>query len=645
MEKPRIMIVEDDALVALGIKHSLEGMGYIVTSLLYSSDTAIERAVQDHPDVILMDIKLRGKVDGIEVAKRIRSHMDIPIIFLTAYADDERLNRAKLTLPLGYILKPFKDSELKISIEVALYTAKVDAERRKAEEQLRQSEEKYRDLIENINDVIYTIDKNGIVKYISPAIEQHLGYTPSSIIGHSFTEFCYQEDLPRIKKDFQKVLSGSVISDKYRFLVKSGEIHWIHASSRPIIVNNSVYEVNGVFIDVTEHERLQGELIKIQKLESIGTLAGGIAHDFNNILTGILGNISLARYTSHEEETAKMLMDAEQAAMRAKELTQQLLTFAKGGEPIKKTSFVRGLIKTSSGFALRCSNVKCEYSIPEELWPVEIDENQVGQVINNMIVNAVQAMPKGGIIRISAENFVVTAKHALPLQDGDYIRITIKDEGVGIPPNYMQKIFDPYFTTKQKGSGLGLTICYSIIKKHGGHISVDSDIGRGATFSIYLPARPREMEREREDDEKGLVYGSGRILLMDDEETVRNIASKMLKLLGYEVETANDGSEAIRLYKQEMESDNPFDIVIMDLTIPGGVGGKEAVGRLLEIDRRAKVIASSGYSNDPIMAGFQGHGFSGVILKPYDIKELSEVISKVKSISLSNGLIQILIES
>ncbi|MBD2100334.1 GAF domain-containing protein [Leptolyngbya sp. FACHB-261] len=378
-----------------------------------------------------------------------------------------------------------------------------------------------------------------------------------------------------------------------------------------------------------EKQKMEEELIKARKLESIGILAGGIAHDFNNILTIILGNVSLAQMDAHpDSQIYARLTEARKASQRAKDLTQQLLTFSKGGAPIKKTASIAELIKDTLGFGLRGSNVKCELSIAEDLWPVEMDEGQISQVLNNLIINANQAMPDGGTVQVKVENIELEEESFLPLAGGQYVKISIQDQGIGIPEEHLSKIFDPYFTTKQKGSGLGLSTSYSIIKNHGGLIDVESELEVGTEFCIYLPASQNQILAEAE-EEKNSTAGKGKILVMDDEEKVREIAGKMLTHFGYDVGFAKDGLEAVELYKKAKKADQPFDAVIMDLTVPGGVGGKEAIKKLLRFDPGVKAIVSSGYSNDPLVAQFQQYGFRGLLAKPYEIEKLHEVLSKI----------------
>ena len=394
---------------------------------------------------------------------------------------------------------------------------------------------------------------------------------------------------------------------------------------------NRIIGVVLVFRDVTEKNRMAAELLKVKKLESVGVLAGGIAHDFNNILMAILGNLSLAtQYVNSEEKAYPLLVKAEKASLRAKDLTQQLLTFAKGGEPIKETASIQEVIKDSASFVLHGGRVECQYHIPDNLWFVEIDKEQMSQVIQNLIINASHAMPEGGIIEITCENMSKEGIAESRLAQKDYIKITISDSGIGIPENIIDKIFDPYFSSKQQeGSGLGLAISHSIITKHNGHIAVKSTPGVGTTFTIYLPVSADQQEHEKREETITEHKDKAKIMVMDDEELVRDVAQSMLNLMGHEVVLVQDGAGALELYREHSDSGEPIDIVVMDLTIPGGMGGKDAVKEILAFDPDAKVIVSSGYSNDPIMANCQKYGFCAAIVKPYQLQELTKVINQV----------------
>ncbi|MCK5341734.1 MAG: response regulator, partial [Desulfobulbaceae bacterium] len=310
--------------------------------------------------------------------------------------------------------------------------------------------------------------------------------------------------------------------------------------------------------------------------------------------------------------------------------TGQLITFSKGGAPVKKNASLKKLIEESSGFILSGSNVQRELALPDDLWSVDIDPGQINQVINNIIINADQAMPGGGRLWVTAENITVNEDDALPLAAGKYVKVTFRDQGIGIPGTYIEKIFDPYFTTKQAGKGLGLASAFSILKQHNGIITVDSAPGVGTSFSMYLPASLKQQEIEQDTPQQKISgSGSGKILVMDDDDMVRNVTSEMLTTLGYEVETARNGVEAIKLYQQSSEAGKPYDAVILDLTIPGGMGGRETIEKLLAINPEIKAIVSSGYSNDPILSEYQKYGFCEVLVKPMMLGELSEVLKKL----------------
>ena len=375
-----------------------------------------------------------------------------------------------------------------------------------------------------------------------------------------------------------------------------------------------------------EREKALEEFGKHQKFESLGILAGGIAHDFNNLLTAIRGNVQLAQMYKHDSEELKhCLSDTEHATVRAMDLTRQLLTFAKGGTPVKTTASIPELLQSTVTFILRGSKSKCEFAFAEKLRPVDIDTTQISQVIDNLVINANQSMPNGGIINIRAENAYINETSTLPLEKGEYIKITITDHGTGILKQNIPKIFDPFFTTKHSGTGLGLATSYAILKRHGGHISVESEVGIGSTFYVYLPASINAVKVKALLDSMSYA-GGGRILVMDDQESIRALLGKMLALMNYEAEFANDGQKAVDIFAEAKKSGKPFDAVIMDLTVPGAMGGKEAVKVLREIDPDVIAFVTSGYSNDPVMAQYKEYGFKGRLDKPFKIQDLKNLL-------------------
>lgn len=498
---------------------------------------------------------------------------------------------------------------------------------------LRESETRYRTLFENMLEgfaYCRMLFENGqpqdfIYLVVNNAFKTQTGL--NNVVGKKVSEVIpgiREADSELLKRFARVALTGQPERFEY------------YASAINVWFDFSVYSPDKeyfivVFDDISERKRTEEDILKAQKLESVGILAGGIAHDFNNILTVILGNISLAKMNVKSGNKIFDLLSATEAASkRAQTLTMQLLTFAKGGAPVKEVYSIAKILQESSLFVLTGSKSKCDFSIANNLWPVEADAGQISQVINNIVINANQAMPDGGVIQIRAENKLIEEKHNLPIQPGRYIMITIKDHGIGIPENYLSKIFDPYFSTKQTGMGLGLATAYSVIKKHAGHISVNSRPDYGTTFYIYLPASGKEIQTK---EEPALLTGNGKILMMDDDKYLRMMVEEMLEMLGYEAGFAKDGDEAIAMFKKARESGEPYDAIILDLTIPGGMGGKDVIKILLEIDPEVKAVVSSGYSDDPVMSNFREYGFKGMMPKPFNDNDLGKVLNDMLTVT------------
>jgi two-component system cell cycle sensor histidine kinase/response regulator CckA len=498
---------------------------------------------------------------------------------------------------------------------------------KKNEQALRESEEKYKKLVEDSHDIIYIRSFNRLL-FVNDKACDITGYSREELYEKDIFELIHHDDRERVKEIAKNGLRGKKSPNTFaaRIITKEGDVLYVECSFSKIVYQGNPATL-GAVKDITKYRKLEQEIRKTEKLKSLGILAGGIAHDFNNLLTGILGNLSLAQLEA-EGEMSKMLKEAKSASDQAKTLTQQLLTFSKGGEPVIETTSIVYPIMDSANFALRGSNVKCEYHFPQNLWKVKVDTGQISQVIQNLVINADQAMPNGGKIKIEAKNIVLRDEHTLPLDKGKYVKVIVEDKGVGIPDKHLLNIFDPYFSTKQKGSGLGLATVYSIIQNHGGYITVDSKVGLGTIFYIYLPAVEEEIGEEVE-DKSATLTGQGKILLMDDEYIVREVSCRMLEKMGYNVEFASNGEEAVKKYKEALGFKEPFDVVILDLTISGGMGGKEAIKELKEIDSKVTAIVSSGYSHDTVMANYADYGFSGVLKKPYEIEDMAKVINEV----------------
>jgi len=503
-------------------------------------------------------------------------------------------------------------------------------ERKKAEQALRESEERFRTLVSSMDDIVYTLDQN--LRYTDIHGRDMDKYPDLSkiFLGKKVDEVFKEESgllkrLDERERCFRQALEGhNVVYEWSNDL--AGETFYFQTRLSPLKNSRGeIVGIVGVARDITERKKMAENKAKIEKLESLGILAGGIAHDFNNILTAIVGNISIAKTRGKEDDrVCASLEEAEKAAMRAKDLTQQLLTFSKGGEPIKRAVSAAELIKESANILIG-SRAKCDFSIPENLWPICADDGQMSQVFDNLLINASQAMPEGGLIKIKIENAVVSEGNEWQLDPGKYVRISIQDQGVGIPPQYLTKIFDPYFTTKHKGSGLGLTISYSVVNKHKGHIFVDSEPGLGSTFYLLLPATDQKVSEAAKPVET-LSMCQGKILIMDDDEGIRRVCCNMLEHMGYEVVAAREGREAVDSYQKAKESGEPFDAVIMDLVVNDGVGGIEAMQILREINPQVKALVASGYSTDPVMADYKTYGFCGVITKPFGMKKLGEAL-------------------
>ena len=590
--------------------------------------------------------KVLGDITGNICWKSIQEDQDGPCAFCTNH-----LLLDKQSEPLGLHSWEFQNTKTGLWFyihdraikwidgrTVRLEIATDITEMKQVEANLAQESERLAVTLRSIGDGVITTDINGEIVLINEVAEQLTGWTASEARGkpsNTVLNIIHGATRALSTNPVETVLStgtNTTLDENTLLISKSGQERRIADSGAPI--KNTSGEIIGVvlvFRDITEQLQTEKELAKVTKLESIGVLAGGIAHDFNNILTAILGNIELSLSDENlSTETQLLLSEAQKASRRAQSLTGQLLTFSKGGEPIIQTSSLIEVVKDSAEFVLHGDSVTIQYHFSEDLGYVDIDRGQISQVIQNIILNARDAMPDGGQISINAENIdSVKAEGIVLLDKEQYVKLQITDTGVGMPEAVQEKIFDPYFSTKKQGSGLGLAITHSIINKHSGYIGVKSEPERGTTFSIYLPSSEHSPTKPEPKTQVQENKNRATVLVMDDEPSIRAITQRMLGKRGHTVISSESGEEALQKYKAAMLDKTAFDVVILDLTIPGGMGGKETIEQLLILDPDVKAIVSSGYSNDPVMANFQAYGFSAAIVKPYLLKDLVKVIDDV----------------
>jgi PAS domain S-box-containing protein len=511
-------------------------------------------------------------------------------------------------------------------------------EQRKAAQELAEQKERLLVTLRSIGEGVITTDTQGHVVLMNKVAEHLTGWTQQEAVGltvEQILDLRHEATREAVDNAVVQVLTAHQLVSRLRpslLVSRSGaECHMVESAAPILTEEGKFIGVVLVIRDISDRLKMEEEILKTRNIESIGLLAGGIAHDFNNILSAILGNITLAKLkieSGSQEKITEFLSSSERAALRAKHLTQQLLTFSRGGSPVKKTASIGELLRESAEFSLTGSSVRCEFSIAPDLWSVDVDEGQMSQVINNLVINAQQAMPNGGTITVRADNLTLERDQERLGLSSDvrrFVRISIQDQGTGIRKEHLSRIFDPYFTTKETGSGLGLATSYSIIRNHQGAIKVESEPGQGTTFIMYLPASngsPAPAEKLT----AGGHHVRKRVLVMDDEEAIRVMTAHMLQHLGYEALVSRNGEEAIGLYESAQTSGQPIDLIIMDLTIPGGMGGRETVRRLKAINPAIKVVVSSGYSHDPVMADFRKYGFDNILPKPYHLEDLSRIL-------------------
>jgi len=653
----RILLIDDEPEILKALEMVLSQERYRVTSATRGA-AALEIFSKQRFDLVITDMRMPG-IDGIEVIRKVKElDPDVEVIVLTGYAT---LENAIMSLrnagALDYLTKPLENiDELFMAVERALEKRRLSLENRallqdlkKKEEglarqnrALRESERKYRELADSLPIKLFETDAKGTVIFLNPFALDRLQYAQEDLEkGLQLQDVLglkeWVSDPKGVQKMFAEESSDTMESVAKR---KDGTTYPVLLSIHPIIEEDRLLGLRGFAIDITERKQRLEEMTRMAKLEALGTLAGGIAHDFNNLLSVILGNIELAKWhMTPDTPSARALDSAEDGCLAAKELTGQFITFSRGGAPELRLSSVDRLLRNTVPLSLSGSNVTCEYGIADDLYLVKLDGQQMGQVIHNLIRNAVEAMPEGGTVQVRAENVVVNAENqsVLPQMPEDrYVRLEIQDEGIGISEEHKPRVFDPYYSTKmrgsQKGMGLGLTTALSIVKRHGGFMLLESNEAVGTQVSICLPAVLEEREAEHRTlavEPEGETPSKGpRILVMDDEALLREMAQQLLHLLGYEVETVSSGEEALNAYQKSLQTPEPFDLVLLDLTVKGGQGGREAIQGLRKLNPEVRAIVCSGYADDPVMSNCEAYGFRASLAKPFTKTSMEQALKK-----------------
>jgi PAS domain S-box-containing protein len=675
METVKIMIVEDEAILALELKATLTQRGFTITSIASSGKQAILNADKDHPDLILMDISLKGKMDGIEAASIIRESADIPIIFLTAFAEQEMLEKAKPVMPFGYIIKPYQERDLRITIEMALYRARADRERKKiekalikanddlelnveqrtrelidtnlelrneiesrkiAEDELRKSELRFKTIFENANDGMLLADPETRFIDSNKRMGEMLGYSKNELENLSIADIHLEKDLPYVLEQFEKMATGKIaIARDLPVKTKKGKIIYADISSSPIEIEGQTY-ILGTFRDVSDFKILQARLQQSQKMEAIGTLAGGIAHDFNNILVPILGYTEMLLGNSPEGSAlGNDLNQIFNGALRAKDLVQQILTFSRKEnyklKPMKIQPIVKEALKLIRSTIPTTIDIK--QNIQTECGPVKANPTQIHQIIMNLTTNAYHAMQDtGGELEIKLGEMKLDKSKINPeLKPGLYACLTIADQGMGMDKELIAKIFDPFFTTKEKskGTGMGLSVVHGIVKSMDGNIQVHSEPDKGTKFHVYLPII-NESEQQSQTKEP-IVYGTETLLLVDDEEVIITMQKKMLERLGYRVISLNSSIDALQAFRTDP---NIFDLVITDMAMPDLSGDKLAV-ELIKIRPGIPILLCTGFSDDMSEQKATSLGIKDLLMKPVRMntiaKKIREILDKTKN--------------
>jgi PAS domain S-box-containing protein len=569
-----------------------------------------------------------------ELAPRAGPHADQPSIHIIQW---QEYRKDRTTFWAEVQAKFIRDPGGRVT-EIVGVTRDI-SRRKEAEDALNAEKERLAVTLSSLAESVISTDRRGRITMVNPAAEHLTGWDSDRAVGRLVQNVFLVVDIDTrcaIENPVDTVLATgkAIVQESNALLIPRDEHPPRHIAFSCAPIRDRYRALIGcvlVFRDITTERRLHEEMHRSAKLESLGVLAGGIAHDFNNLLAGIMNNIGIIKLSAPPDaELAACFNDLDVALKRTRELTGQLLTFARGGAPIKKVVSLHRVLEESLRLVLRGSPHALVFSIAPDLWPAEVDEGQISQVMSNLVINAAQAMDRPGAITVRACNICVLKGGPVPLAPGEYIKADVQDQGAGVPTDLVQKIFDPFFTTKPNGSGLGLASAFSIIKAHSGYLYVESSSSTGTVMTFYLPAqRGKRIEPDTRHMPAVASLSAGAILVMDDEEILRKALSKILSTYGYTVASVSTGEETIDAYRQAMADNKPFDCVILDLTVPGRIGGRETLEELKKIDPDVCAVVSSGYSNDEVMAHFKDFGFAGVLAKPYKLEDLHELIEGI----------------
>jgi two-component system, cell cycle sensor histidine kinase and response regulator CckA len=621
----KILLVEDHQESRRSLQRLIERRGHEVIGV-GSAEEAKRALLGDKFPFLILDWMLPGK-SGVELCRELRAQPDgdeMFILLVTARTDTKDLEQALAAGASDYLTKPLDIALLNVRLSVAERQIRDLAERNQARAALQESARTMTDILENTTDGFFALDHEWKFTYLNSEAERLLDRKRDEVIGKElWQEFPELIGSP-FEQNYRRVLTEQAAVE-FEASDAAGRI-WFEMRAYPSGRGISVF-----FRDVTERKRMEEERLTTSKLESLGTLAGGIAHDLNNILTVISGNIGLAQIEAPSDAGSLLsfLSKAGQAAQHAAHLSSQLLTFSKGGAPIKRVSSLSELLAQAAEFSLYGSNLRADIDLAADLWKAEVDPGQIEQVMNALVINAREAMPHGGTVRISARNVKLEEHPGALLPAGRYLKIAVTDRGSGVDEDLATKIFDPYFTTKPMGSGLGLAISYSIVKKHGGMLHLESSSPEGSTFVFYLPAsKSKSVSLEPVVSERVFHFNHQRILVMDDEAAIRDLTCQLLSTLGYEVTAVPDGLEAVRIYERALRRGENFQAVILDATIRGGMGGLATIERLRTLDPHVTAIICSGYSDEAALSEFLAYGFRGALPKPFTRGELADALQR-----------------